>query len=70
MHCVCLLQLLNVIKIFSFLFLQFFYPDIHQEIDWSNPTISLDKELEQITASSQTKKRYADKLFQVWSMIS
>ena len=25
-----------------------------------------DKELEQITASSQTKKRYADKLFQVW----
>ena len=48
------------------LFLQFFYPDIHQEIDWSNPPISLDKELEKITASSQTKKRYADKLFQVW----
>jgi hypothetical protein len=48
------------------LFLQFFYPDIHQEIDWSKTPISLDKELEQITASSQTKKRYADKLFQVW----
>jgi hypothetical protein len=48
------------------LFLQFFYPEIHQQIDWSKPPISLDKELEQITASSQTEKRYADKLFQVW----
>lgn len=48
------------------LFLLFFYPEIHQEIDWSKKPISLDKELEQITASSQTEKRYADKLFQVW----
>lgn len=47
------------------LFLQFFYPEIHQQIDWSKKPISLDKELEQITASSQTEKRYADKLFQV-----
>jgi hypothetical protein len=47
-------------------FLQFFYPKIYEQIDWSKPPISLDKELEQITASSQTKKRYADKLFQVW----
>ncbi len=28
--------------------------------------ISLDKELEQITASATTEKRYAEKLFQVW----
>ena len=48
------------------LFLLFFYPKIHQQIDWSKKPISLDKELEQITASSQTEKRYADKLFQVW----
>ncbi|MBS9396096.1 MAG: hypothetical protein HEQ31_24630 [Dolichospermum sp. OL03] len=47
-------------------FLQFFYPKIYEQIDWSKTPISLDKELEQITASSQTKKRYADKLFQVW----
>jgi len=47
-------------------FLQFFYPKIYEQIDWSKPPISLDKELEKITASSQTKKRYADKLFQVW----
>jgi hypothetical protein len=48
------------------LFIQFFYPNLHEKIDWSKTPISLDKELEQITASSQTKKRYADKLFQVW----
>jgi hypothetical protein len=48
------------------LFIKFFYPQLHQKIDWSKTPISLDKELEQITASSQTKKRYADKLFQVW----
>jgi hypothetical protein len=47
------------------LFLLFFYPEIHQQIDWTKQPISLDKELEQITASSQTEKRYADKLFQV-----
>ncbi|MBD2139136.1 hypothetical protein H6F32_16510 [Anabaena sp. FACHB-1237] len=47
-------------------FMQFFYPNLHAKIDWSKTPISLDKELKQITASSQTKKRYADKLFQVW----
>ncbi|NEP38959.1 MAG: hypothetical protein F6K25_16545 [Okeania sp. SIO2G4] len=30
------------------------------------PQLSLDKELEQITASATTEKRYADKLFQAW----
>jgi len=47
-------------------FLSFFYPKIYQQIDWSKTPISLDKELEQITASANTKKRHADKLFQVW----
>ncbi|NET01853.1 MAG: hypothetical protein F6K61_15020 [Sphaerospermopsis sp. SIO1G1] len=47
-------------------FIQFFYPNLHEKIDWSKTPISLDKELEQITAASQSKKRYADKLFQVW----
>jgi hypothetical protein len=47
-------------------FLLFFYPEIYQEIDWNQTPISLDKELEQITASAETEKRYADKLFKVW----
>jgi len=47
-------------------FIKFFYPQLYQKIDWSRTPISLDKELEQITASANTEKRYADKLFQVW----
>ncbi len=47
-------------------FLIFFYPEIHQQIDWQKTPISLDKELEQITASAETEKRYADKLYKVW----
>ncbi len=47
-------------------FLDFFYPEIYNSINWKKTPISLDKELEQITASATTKKRYADKLFQVW----
>ncbi len=47
-------------------FLNFFYPEIHNSINWKKTPISLDKELEQITASATTEKRYADKLFQVW----
>ena len=47
-------------------FLRFFYPGIHQQINWNLTPVSLDKELEQITASAETEKRYADKLFQVW----
>jgi hypothetical protein len=47
-------------------FLAFFYPEINQEIDWTKTPISLDKELEQITATAESKTRHADKLFQVW----
>lgn len=47
-------------------FLEFFYPEIERHINWQKKPISLDKELEQITASAETEKRYADKLFKVW----
>ncbi len=47
-------------------FITFFYPEIYQQIDWTKNPISLDKELEQITASADSKTRHADKLFQVW----
>ena len=47
-------------------FMLFFYPTIHAQINWDKTPKSLDKELEKITASAKTKKRYADKLFQVW----
>lgn len=46
-------------------FLSFFFPQVHQLIDWQQIPKSLDKELQQITAASETKKRFADKLYQV-----
>lgn len=47
-------------------FLQFFFPQVHDLIDWTKPPKSLDKELQQITAASDSTSRFADKLFQVW----
>ncbi|MGD1700464.1 transposase [Dapis sp. BLCC M229] len=47
-------------------FLSFFYPEIYVSINWQKKPVSLDKELEQITASATTEKRYADKLYQAW----
>ncbi|OPF20143.1 hypothetical protein B1L04_01530 [Microcystis aeruginosa KW] len=47
-------------------FLCFFFPEVHQLIDWTKTPESLEKELKRITASAKTKKRFADKLYKVW----
>ncbi|MFM6513052.1 MAG: hypothetical protein ACKPH4_03475, partial [Microcystis panniformis] len=47
-------------------FLYFFFPEVHQLIDWTKIPESLEKELKRITASARTKKRFADKLYKVW----
>ncbi|MTJ54366.1 hypothetical protein FJR38_17735 [Anabaena sp. UHCC 0253] len=47
-------------------FLTFFFPEVHQLIDWTQTPQSLDKELQEITASSETEKRIADQLYKVW----
>jgi len=47
-------------------FLYFFFPEVHQLIDWTKIPESLEKELKRITASAKTKKRFADKLYKVW----
>ncbi|REJ55394.1 MAG: hypothetical protein DWQ58_07985 [Microcystis aeruginosa TA09] len=48
-------------------FLYFFFPEVHQLIDWTKIPESLEKELKRITASAKTKKRFADKLYSVTS---
>ena len=48
-------------------FLHFFFPEVHQLIDWTKIPESLEKELKRITASAKTKKRFADKLYSVIS---
>jgi hypothetical protein len=48
------------------LFLRFFFPDAHREIDWERGYEALDKELAQIVREAESGGRLADKLFRVW----
>ncbi|WP_017716040.1 Rpn family recombination-promoting nuclease/putative transposase [Kamptonema formosum] len=47
-------------------FMAFFFPQVHDLVDWTRAPQSLDKELQQILRESESGKRIADKLFQVW----
>ena len=47
-------------------FLAFFFPDIHQDIDWARGYEALDKEFQQIVRRAKLGKRLADKLFKIW----
>lgn len=47
-------------------FIQFFFPDIYAEIDWTRGYQFLDKELAKIARGYKTGKRLADKLVQVY----
>jgi hypothetical protein len=49
-------------------FMQFFFPDIHAEIDWSRGYEFLDQELSQIVRDADLGKRLADKLVKVWKL--
>jgi hypothetical protein len=46
-------------------FLSFFFPRVHALIDWRETPQPLDKELQEIAASSKIEKRIADKLYKV-----
>jgi hypothetical protein len=48
------------------LFLAFFFPAVHEGLDWRRRYESLDKELQQIAHDARTGRRLADKLFKVW----
>lgn len=47
-------------------FLDFFFPAIAADIDWSRGYDSLDKEFQQIARRAKVGKSLADKLFKVW----
>ncbi len=47
-------------------FLAFFFPLIHDDIDWSRGFEMLDKELQQITPKGSQGRRHVDKLVKVW----
>ena len=47
-------------------FVQFFFLNIYQEIDWKRGYESLDKELARIRPAYEGGKLFADKLFKIW----
>jgi hypothetical protein len=47
-------------------FMAFFFPAIHEAIDWARGYLSLEKELQKITPDALVGLRVADKLFKVW----
>lgn len=46
--------------------MEFFFPQIAQEIDWSRGYETLDKELQKVVRDSKSKRGYVDKLTKVW----
>jgi hypothetical protein len=49
-------------------FIQFFFPQIHSEIDWLRGYDFLDLELQQVVRDAELGKRLADKLVKVWKL--
>ena len=56
----------EIIEHFYPAFMQFFFPEIAKEIDWSQPYEFLDTQLEKITGDAEIGKRIADKLVKVF----
>jgi hypothetical protein len=48
------------------LFVAFFFPQVHRDIDWSRGWQSLDAELRQVVPDAEFGVKRADKLVQVW----
>jgi hypothetical protein len=47
-------------------FVAFFFPQVHDQIDWERQYESLDKEFQQVVRDAELGKRLVDKLFKVW----
>jgi hypothetical protein len=49
-------------------FMQFFFPQIHADVDWSRGYDFLDQELRQVVRDAELGKRLVDKLVKVWKL--
>ncbi|MFB2880442.1 cytosolic protein [Floridanema aerugineum] len=47
-------------------FILFFFPEAHQEIDWTRPPEFLDKELQQVVRDAELGRRLVDKLVKIY----
>ncbi len=56
----------EAIEVFFEDFVQFFFPQVHADVDWSRPVEFLDKELQQIIPEAEHGLRVVDKLVKVF----
>ena len=56
----------EALRLYFRAFLLFFFPNVHNIIDWEREHVSLETEMQQMTGESEASKRITDKLFQVW----
>ncbi len=56
----------QILQLYFEEFMQFFFPQAHQEIDWTQQPEFLDKELQQVVRDAELGKRFADKLVKVY----
>ena len=58
----------EILEVYFQDFMQFFFPEIHDDIDWSRGYDFLDQELQQVVRDAELGKRLADKLVKVWKL--
>lgn len=56
----------DIIEVFFVEFMQFFFPRIHKQIDWSKGFVFLDKELQKIIRDAEATRNTVDKLVKVF----
>ncbi len=56
----------EVITLYFSDFIEFFWPEVYKDIDWTKKEIALDKELLSLGNGPTTSSKYVDKLFQVF----
>jgi hypothetical protein len=49
-------------------FMAFFFPEIHDDINWAKGHDFMDQEFQQIVRDADLSKRYVDKLVRVWKL--
>jgi hypothetical protein len=58
----------NIVETYFQDFMQFFFPAIHDDIDWNRGYDFLDQELRQVVRDAELGKRLVDKLVKVWKI--
>ncbi len=58
----------DILEVYFQDFMQFFFPQIHADIDWNRGYDFLDQELRQVVRDAELGKRLVDKLVKVWKL--